>query len=164
MKEVWKDVIGYEEIYEINNKGEVRNKIRMRMVKARGDKDGYLRVHLNKDGKQKLFGVHRLVATNFIPNPNNYPQVNHKDENKQNNNVENLEWCTFEYNNSYGTKNERIAKSHCKKVGRYSLDGELLETYSSLKEAGLKGYDKNSICFCCNGKLRTHRGFIWKHI
>ena len=72
---------------------------------------GYLLVSLSKDGKRKQFGVHRLVATAFLDNPNNYPCVNHKDENKQNNNLQNLEWCSYSYNNNYGTKNERASKA-----------------------------------------------------
>lgn len=114
--EEWKDIKGYEGIYQISNKGRVKslgnNKTRKeKILKPKPANNGYIRVYLCRKGeKPKPFLVHRLVAEHFILNPDNLPVVNHKDENKLNNNVENLEWCSVEYNNKYGTRQERITK------------------------------------------------------
>ena len=117
--EEWKDIKGYEGIYQISNKGRVKS---LNRIDSRGRKrnekilsptpinGGYLHLNLYKNGKKKPYLIHRLVAEAFLPNPDNLPVVNHKDENKLNNNVENLEWCSVEYNNKYGTRQERITK------------------------------------------------------
>ena len=108
---VWRDVKGYEGIYQISNYGEVirlmsydsRGHLRnSKILKQSKNKYGYLQLGLHKDGKEKKYLVHRLVAENFIDNPNNYPEINHKDENKQNNSASNLEWCDRIYNVNYG--------------------------------------------------------------
>lgn len=106
-KQFWKDIPGYEGLYQVSNTGRVRslnyNGTRKTKVLKQGtNKDGYKRIKLYKDGKFKVYLVHRLVALAFIPNPNNYPIINHKDENRWNNNVDNLEWCTYKYNSNYG--------------------------------------------------------------
>ncbi|WP_343342471.1 NUMOD4 domain-containing protein [Terrisporobacter petrolearius] len=108
---VWKDIKGYEGLYQVSNFGQVYSLKRKKYIKAYVDKDGYLRVGLSKNGKQKGYIVHRLVATAYIPNPNNYPMINHRDETRQNNKVSNLEWCTCTYNNNFGTRNERLSKT-----------------------------------------------------
>lgn len=120
MKEIWKDIPDYNGIYKISNFGNVRrystyckkdNRIpEYHIVKTHIHKLGYYRVTLSKNNKSKNYLLHRLVAQVFIPNPNNLPQVNHKDENKLNNNVNNLEWCTRSYNCRYGTRTKRIAE------------------------------------------------------
>ena len=98
----WRDVVGYEGLYEVSNYGDVRNVRTGRILP--GSTDGeYERVKLSKDHEQHRYGKHRLVAQAFIPNPNNYPIINHKDENKSNNKYDNLEWCTFAYNNTYNS-------------------------------------------------------------
>lgn len=126
MNEIWKDVPGYEGFYSVSNFGRVKQLKDNRfgkfidcdkIKKLTPDKDGYLRTSLTKDKKEKKFMVHRLVAMTFIPNPYNYPQVNHKDEVKNNNCVDNLEWCTEEYNANYGTRTERILESNKKSRG-----------------------------------------------
>lgn len=118
MKEVWKDVVGYEGLYQISNTGKVKSLPKWagkslrkeRILKTPPDKDGYIKVVLCKNNKTRFLSVHRLMAEVFIPNPNNFPQINHKDENKQNNNLDNLEWCTCKYNINYGTRTERASK------------------------------------------------------
>lgn len=110
-EEIWKPINGYENIYLISSYGRVWN-IKYNKIMKNQQKHGYLALTLTKDKKQKGYLIHRLVALHFIPNPNNYPQVNHMDENKQNNHVENLEWCTSQYNNNYGTRNKRISKKN----------------------------------------------------
>lgn len=116
MDEVWKDIEGYEGLYQVSNTGQVKslnyNQTGEIKVLKQGNAKGYKRVGLFKNGKTKQYSVHRLVALAFISNPDDLPMVNHKDEDKTNNNVNNLEWCTHEYNMSYGTRNERISKKH----------------------------------------------------
>ena len=112
--EIWKDIEGYKGLYQISNYGNVKslnyNKTgKERILKPK--KNIYLQIMLHQNAKVKYFYIHRLVATAFILNPKNYPCVNHKDENKQNNHVDNLEWCTYQYNNTYGTKPERLSKA-----------------------------------------------------
>lgn len=113
--EIWKDIVGYEGKYQVSNYGQVRAlHYRMtdktRLINIRDNK-GYCEVALWKNSSRKLYMVHRLVAETFIPNPNCLPQVNHKDENKKNNRVDNLEWCTQAYNNMYGTRIDRVKRS-----------------------------------------------------
>ena len=115
MKETWKPIKNYEGLYEVSNKGQVRSLNykrtgEIKILKLRVDKYGYLQVHLSKNGKHYAKSIHRLVAQTFIPNPNNYSQVNHKDEKRDNNNVENLEWCNCKYNNNYGNRNKKISE------------------------------------------------------
>lgn len=109
-EEIWKDIEGYEGLYRVSNLGNVYSYLSNKKLNPGNDK-GYLKVNLSKNKKVKQFSVHRLVALAFLPNKNNYPCVNHKDENPSNNNVDNLEWCTYKYNNNYGTIKERISKT-----------------------------------------------------
>jgi hypothetical protein len=121
--ERWKDIKGFEGLYQISDKGNVKRiehkansswggiRIYPEKLKVQGyDKDGYRTVMLYKGRYKKLCKVHRLVAEAFIENPDSLPQINHKDEDKQNNTVSNLEWCDCKYNNNYGTKNKRASK------------------------------------------------------
>ena len=115
--EIWKDIEGYEGLYQISSYGRIKSlrdhhgNYREKILKQGTRKDGYKNTALSKDGKLKTYSVHRLVAAAFLDNPNNYPCVNHKDEQKYNNYVENLEWCTSKYNCNYGTKSERQSKA-----------------------------------------------------
>lgn len=112
--EEWKNVIGYEGLYEVSNKGNVRNVRSNKLLKLSKNCYGYIQVHLYKNGIRTGLKVHRLVAQAFIPNPDNFPQVNHKDEDKTNNNVENLEWCDAKYNMNYGHRTENAISTRVK--------------------------------------------------
>lgn len=174
-KEYWKPVVGYENLYEVSNLGRIRSfdrwvkskngSIRIcrgRILKPYTNKDGYLCVVLSKNNKQKTFRVNRLVAQAFLDNPNNLPQVNHKDENKQNNNVENLEFCDCKYNINFGTAIARRSKTISKAVVQYTLDGTFVREWPSAMDAEREGgFRSECICMCCKGKIKTHKGFIF---
>lgn len=161
---IWKDVKGYENLYQVSNDGLVRtsHKGLWEILSAGRTKHGYYNVLLHKDGKRKNERVHRLVASAFIPNPNNYPYINHKDENPSNNHVDNLEWCTAEYNSNYGTCKERIANSNSKPILKYDLDGNFICEYKSLAEAErIEGIDHATISMSCSGRVSYQCGYIW---
>ena len=139
--EEWRDIKGYEGLYQVSNLGRVRSK--RKILKGTPDKDGYLRVALCKNGTRKYFGIHRLVAIAFIYNANNYPCVNHKDENKTNNRVKNLEWCTIAYNNCYGNRLKRVSEAN-----KISMKGK--KTHLGIKHTD---ETKNKISFKNKGKL-----------
>lgn len=176
-KEVWKDVVGYEGIYQVSSLGmvkslsrEVRNgynysrvyKLEETILKNtfRGD---YKIAILSKDGVKKSISIHRLVALTFIPNPNNLPQVNHKDEDKTNNRVDNLEWCTRKYNINYGTSITRRSNNRYKPIYKCDLHGNVIKRYDSSTHAKLDGYCNSNIIKCCKGKLLTYRGYKWRY-
>ena len=182
MEEIWKDIKGYEGLYQVSNLGNVRSLDHIRkngktdnhkcltkgrLLKLAVQKEsGYLFCVLSKNGNTKGYRVHRLVAETFIPNPNNYKCVNHKDENKSNNKLENLEWCTHKYNNNYGTKPIRIAKGNSKKVNQYDLKGNFIKQWESLIEA--ERYLKikkasSTIGACCMKKIKTAYGYKWEY-
>ena len=117
--EEWKKIPGYEGLYEVSNMGNVRNVRRNKLLRLSKTNNRYIRVSLCKNGIKTGLTVHRLVAEAFIPNPDNLPEVNHKDEDKTNNRVENLEWCDHKYNMNYGTRNIR-AKETAIKNGYYT--------------------------------------------
>ena len=163
-------VPGYEGLYMVSNLGRVKSLRKNVIMVQRYDRYGYKRVGLrNKDGL-KTFTIHRLVAMAFIPNPDNLPCVNHKDEDKTNNCVDNLEWCTVEYNNNYGSRPEQLSITKTngklsKIVQQYTLDGELYAEYPSLGEVErITGFSKANVSACCNGKPHhnTQYGYIWK--
>lgn len=177
MKEIWKDIPGYEGIYYASNTGLIRSK--NGILKPSVHRGGYLKVVLCVKGHRKTFQVHRLIAQTFIPNPNNLPQINHKDEVKTNNFVfvspdgtvdlekSNLEWCTMEYNIFYGTGQARSKRrglpANTKAVCQYSLDGELIATYPSGMEAQRKtGIKQASINNCCHHISHQMCGFVWR--
>lgn len=198
-EEIWKDVKGYEGLYQVSNLGKVKslsrkikeknNRLRMineKILKQAIDKNGYCKVTLSKNKERLIFSVHRLVATMFIPNKNNYPCVNHIDSNRQNNNVSNLEWCTHKENTQWAIKTGRfenarvvqrertiknkLGKNHIfankatkRKVGQYSLDGKLIAIYESMTKASLEtGIKVQSISYVCNNKSKTGGGYKWK--
>jgi len=170
--EEWRDIEGYEGLYKISNIGRVRslprNTTKGKILKPVKQPNGYLQVLLYKNGKKKKFLIHRLVAKAFIPNPLNLPEVNHKDENKENNRVDgcvnNLEWCSAKYNVNYGTRNKRLAEKQSKPVIQYDLQGNFIKEWSSGWEVQRQlGYFQGGISACCLGKQKTAYNFIWKY-
>ena len=135
-----------------------------RILKPRRDTCGYLQVCLYKNGEQKMGSVHQLVALSFIPNPNNLPQINHRDENKENNSVQNLEWCSAKYNSNYGTHNQRIAEKLSKPVLQYEKSGEFVKEWKSTHDIERNlGYSQCNISSCCTGRYKLAYNFIWKY-
>ena len=191
--EEWKDIQGYEGLYQVSNYGRVKSLEREITYKDGRKKTisekilhnflsdlGYYHIMLSKNGVPKRYKVHRLVAQEFIPNSDNLPMINHKDENPKNNNVENLEWCTQEYNVNYGTGIERSREKLLnridlsKEVEQYTLDGDLVELFKSASEVERKypQFRTSSISRCCrggqmlNGKwqvITKYKGYIWKY-
>lgn len=174
-KEIWKDISGYEGLYQVSNLGRVkslgnRSNHKKPMIKSLQNRNGYYSITLYKNSKTKTTGVHRLVAEAFIPNPDNLPEVNHKDENKLNNRVDNLEWCNKKYNINYGHSavNRRIQNrerglSMSKKV----LCVETGVIYPSITEAYRQtGIGQKEIINVCKGKphYKTAGGYHWKYI
>lgn len=179
MQEIWKNVVGYEGIYEVSNLGNVRSldrtvpskyidvtaNIKGKQLKPIKNKYGYLRVNLCNDSGRKSKFVHRLVAMAFIENPNNFPQINHKDENKLNNSVENLEWCSAKYNCNYGSHNLLCSLHNRNKKGKpvigINTKGEII-TFPSMREAERNGFNARGVWACCNGRQKTHKGYEWR--
>ena len=170
--------------YIIFDDGKIFSKNRNKFMKFTKSKRGDCKVILHSNGKPKAFAVHRLVAQAFIPNPNSLPQVNHKDENPSNNNVNNLEWCDAKYNINYGTGIERRSKSRigsklsqstinkiieskkqfAQKVYQYTLENELVSTYDSMHQASkMTNTPRISIYRCCNGIISSANGYKWSH-
>lgn len=161
-KEIWKPIKDYIN-YEISNFGKVKS-LYKNIILNPEIRRGYYAVQLYKNSKAKHFQIHRLVAIHFIKNPNNLKYVNHKDENKLNNNVNNLEWCTASYNINYGTCIERAIKKKSIPVYQYDKNGNYLNYYSSIMDAERKtGIYNNNIVKCCKGERKTAGGYIWKY-
>ena len=152
MEEEWRDIVGYESYYQVSSLGRVMSlerwvqdrfgmkapyRIPPKILKPKRSQSGYLFVHLSKDGKAHPHRIHRMVAEAFIPNPDGLPTINHKDENKENNHVENLEWCSIAYNNDYGTRQQRVQMSqkHRRAVCMMSLNGDVLRTFPTCLSA-----------------------------
>ena len=162
MMEIWRDIEGYKGLYQVSNKGRVKSlyKGSERILRPGIESSGYYNIILCNDSVRKTFRLHRLVAEAFIPNPYNKPQVNHKDENKKNNCVENLEWCDRVYNINYGTRNERISR----KILQYSRSGEFIREWpSALEVERILGIANSHIIACCKDKRKSAGGFIWKY-
>lgn len=168
MEEIWKDIEGYEGLYQVSNLGRVRSLKRNTtngiIRKQFKNNEGYMTVTLSKNGIIRRVAIHRLVAKAFIPNPHNLPQVNHRDENPEMNCVENLEWCDSTYNNNYGSHRSKVSKSRRKMVCQYDLDSNLIKVYDS----PLTASKETNICYssitgACNGRPHTAGGYIWKY-
>ena len=161
--EEWRDIEGYEGLYQVSNEGRVRNVKRNKVRSFSDNGCGYYNVLLSKNGNKTPHYVHRLVAEAFIPNPNNLPEVNHKNEDKTLNTVENLEWCTSKYNMNYGTARERTSEKQRKKVYQYTKDGVLVRVWDGVNITKNYGYDTSSVSNCCNGIRKTHKGYKWSY-
>lgn len=184
MQEIWRDICGYSGLYQVSNLGNVRS-LGVHFIRSDGkpytrdprainpisNNCGYLCVELHNRGLAKRFLVHRLVAQAFIPNPNNYPEINHIDENKTNNAVDNLEWCTHQQNSCHGTRAVRI-KQTLKNRGRtvpvlmFSKQGELLRRFDGINEAASEmQISSGSIVECCKGTKyrKSAGGYVWKY-
>ena len=166
--EIWKDIEGYEGAYQVSNRGRVKSLNYNRsgkegILKLGKDKDGYLQVVLCKNSKLKTVKIHRLVAQTFINNPNNLPEVNHKDENKENNCADNLEWCDRKYNMNYRTVKQKIGAANQKNI-RCIETGEI---FSSMVEAERKtGINQTHIGKCANNIKHyvTARRLHWQFV
>lgn len=162
MKETWKEISGYEGLYEVSNLGHVRslnyNRTGKTQILKPGKDNGYLQVMLYKDGKPKSFYVHRPVANAFPPNPLNLPELNHINEDKSNNAVSDLEFCSAKYNINFGTGIKRRAVKSvngptAKQVLQYDKEGNFLKQWPSIMEVERSlGFAASGICKCRNGK------------
>lgn len=180
---VWKEVKGYEGLYLVSNTGLVKSLFRYKKIlKPNITKNGYATVELFKKGNSKRICVHRLVAEAFLQNPKKLPQVNHKDENKLNNNVSNLEWCTAKYNMNYGeaakTRHSKIdystkkrketarknGKAVNKAIVQLSKDNCIIAEYENIKKASVKlKINASHISETCKGKRKSAGGYVWRY-
>lgn len=173
---IWKSIKGFEQSYDISDTGLVRSKVnnkgklRYLIKKTHVNNNGYEVVPLSHKGKRKLLAVHRIVALAFIPNPENYPQINHKNENKLDNTVANLEWCTSKYNCQYGSRTERMRMKRREdkrsfNVEQIDKEGNVVNTFFSMKEAQrITGIRESGISKCVNGIILSSGGFYWRRI
>ena len=192
--EEWKEIIGYEGRYQVSSFGRVK-KYTGKIMHLSTDKDGYKVVALStwdKGSPRKYKKVHRLVAMAFIENPEKLPMVNHKDEIKDNNYVENLEWCDSKYNANYGARNKKISQAQkgiphpqtqgcrnyfygkhfrggsspcAKRVAQIDDNGNIIATFESMTEAAESvGCNSSAIVMCCKGKRKIIKGYKWKYL
>lgn len=178
INEYYANVKGYEDFYQVSNYGTVKSVTHYRKSRngkeqiVRGkilspsinSKTGYLTVSLCKYGKIKTHTVHKLVAEAFIPNPNHYVCINHINEDKTDNRVENLEWCSYQCNNTYNGKLEKLNKCKHKPIAQYDLKGNLIKKYESITSASKElNISINSISNCLRGLSHKCHGYIWKY-
>ena len=147
-----KDVKGYEGLYAVTSCGKVWSYKRQKFLEPQLNENGYWRVCLYKDRKEKKYMIHRLVAEAYIPNPNNLPQVDHIDENKTHNYINNLQWIT---------NRDNCRKSHNKTILQYTIEGEFVRKWSSATDVGREA--QSNIWYCLNGRTKTAYGYIWKY-
>ena len=184
MEMIWKDVVGYEGLYQVSNIGIVKGVDRFvnakggkkrlakgKIIKPCIDKDGYLTVTLHKEGIKFPYHIHRLVAMAFLENVECLPVVHHINGNNQDNRVENLMWVSVEYNNSENIARKRKSEGAFRrndnkvKIRQYSIDGELIKDYNSAREIERElGFDCSSIIRVCKGKQNTSYGYKWVYI
>jgi hypothetical protein len=165
--EVWK-IMKEHSNYEVSNLGKIKNKTTGRIRKTSINNKGYEQFIVYIDKKPKTFYVHRVVANNFLENLNNLPEVNHKDKNKLNNRVDNLEWCDGCYNLHYGTRIERIInkkKPLYIKIIQKDKNKNIIKIWENIDEIVCNNnYHRSNIYKCCQGKLKTAYGYIWNYL
>lgn len=166
MQEIWK-MLKEHPNYEVSTLGKIRNIKTKRVRKTTINNKGYEQFIVYIDKKPKSFYVHRVVANNFIENFNNFIEVNHRDENKLNNNVDNLEWCDSDYNLHYGTRTERIIdkkKPFYTKIIQKDKNKNVIKIWENIDEIVCNTkYHRSNIYKCCQGKLHTAYGYIWEY-
>ena len=180
--ETWVDIKGYEGFYKVSDYGRVKslyynNSNFQKILKQKLSKQGYYLVGLSKNSIVRWFRVNRLVGEVLTPDKTTFKsmpdenrdeinldklEINHKDENKLNNHVSNLEWCTSKYNCNYGTRMNRIGLSQRVKINQYSLDGKYLKTWDSISELQRNKYNGSHISDVCNGYRQSANGYLWK--
>ena len=173
MKEIWKDIPNYEGKYQISNYGRVKslnyNKTKQRKLLKPDIRRDYLCVTLFKNNIRNRIQIHRLVAIVFIPNKLNLPCVNHIDGNKQNNHINNLEWCTHKENINHAIRtnlrNFNMGKNpNAKKINQYDKNGNFIKQWNCIKEiTNQLGVSRDCIYECCIAKCKTAKGYIWKY-
>ena len=171
--ETWKDVVGYEGLYQVSDAGRVRSLDRVdrfgrthvgRILRPTVQRNGYIFVNLSDRGRQKHALIHRLVAECFVENVHCFNEVNHINEDKADNSASNLEWCVHKYNMNYGTARARTAKAQGRKVHKLSLDGEVLNESESVRAAARAiGHNHKDIYNVCNGLRPTAGGYKWAY-
>lgn len=181
--EIWKDIPGYEGLYQASNQGKIKSLDRdvdfpnskrgahvrhykERVLKQSFTSTGYYMVVLSKDGIETSYKAHQIIAKSFIPNPNGYKQINHKDENPLNNNVDNLEWCDAKYNCNYGNHNKNLRESQISSRGviihKYDLLGNHVKTYRCGKDVEKDGFKRRGVYSCCNKKIRKYKNHVFR--
>lgn len=173
MEEIWKDISGFEGLYQVSNLGRIKSYHQWKRANCPPEyflnpslsNTGYLQVTLYSNKKRSKLLVHRIVAEAFVPNPSNHPHINHMDEDKTNNCASNLEWCTAAYNNSYGTARFRAILSKSHMVDQFLPSGQLLARYVCITVASeITGIPKQRIKSCCIGECNSSNGFVWKYV
>lgn len=163
MKEIWKPIAGYEGIYEVSSFGRIRSVVNGLLLTS-DEARGYLRVTLFRNGVRNRQPVHRLVAQAFIPNPCDKPSINHKDEDKSNNRVDNLEWCTPKENCNHGNRNKKISRRISKPVKQLSKTGDLLAVWNSMTIASeVLGISLSEISVCTREHHKSAGGYKWRY-
>lgn len=172
---IWKKLKD-NKYYSVSNEGQVKRNeytkvdsvgrvttYKEKLLKPQEDKNGYYRVMIivGRD-KPKFCTIHRLVAEAFISNSKDLPCINHKDENQKNNNVENLEWCTYSYNNNYGTRQKRVRQTQGKKIMGYNDKEKLFFDSANQAERFFNNKNRSNIAQCANGKFKKMYGYEWR--
>ena len=175
--EVWKDIVGYEGLYQVSNMGQVRSLDRVitmkngvnqfhkgYIIKSKANNSGYLTVNLHKNGVSSTKTIHRLVALHFVDGYFDGAEVNHKDENKLNNSHDNLEWVNKDTNLNYGTRIDRCSVQSNKKVIQLDENYTIVKIWDGIRIVEREtGFNRTSIIRCCKGKQKTAYGFHWKY-
>ena len=166
MEEIWKDIVGYEGLYQISSLGRVFSVRSNKYLQAyrRSKNMPYLTVSLYVNNERKHYKVHRLVAEAFLPNPDLLPQVNHKNEDGADNRACNLEWCDVAYNINYGTRTQRANKTKSISIDQYTLNDEFIKTWDSTTNAAREmNINTSGITNALKGRYKTAGGYKWKY-